>query len=103
MDFRIAIGLAAVRLLAGFIFFLMAGLRLRVPGRFPVSRAIAASVVSAGAATAATANIAWLIHPAGLLAALAALYRPTLAWRLGALALGLAMEGAIRMGIAVSP
>lgn len=103
MDLRIIIGLAAVRLFAGFVFFMAAGLRTRVPGHFPVGRAIAASVVSAGAATAATANIAWLVHPAGLLAALAVHYRPTLCWRLGALALGLALEGAIRMGIAVSP
>jgi len=98
MDFRTVIGLAAVRFFVGFIFFMAAGLRTRVGGHFPVGRAIAASVVSAGAATAATANLAWLVHPAGLLAALAALYRPTLAWRLGALALGLALEGAIRRG-----
>jgi len=102
MDFRLAAGLGAARLLLDFIFFLSAGLRSGVPGHYPIGRAIAASFVSAAAATAATANVAWLVHPAALLASLAALYRPPLRWRLGALALGLAVEGVIRLASSIS-
>jgi hypothetical protein len=102
MDLRLAAGLGAARLLLDFVFFLFAGLRTAVPGHYPIGRAIASSFVTAAAATAAGASVAWLVHPAALLASLVVLYRAPFRWRLGALALGLAVEGAIRLASSIS-
>ena len=102
MELRLAAGLASVRILAGFIFFLAAGLRLGVPGRFPVGRAIAASALAGAAGLIGPPLLPWPLYPAALLGSLLAFYRPSPGWTAGAFALGLAYEGAIRLAGSIS-
>lgn len=102
MDLRLAAGLASVRILAGLVFFLTAGLRLGVAGRFPVSRAISASALAAAAGMIGPPLLAWPLYPAALVGSLLAFYRSSPGWTAAAFALGLACEGAIRVSSSIS-
>jgi len=102
MDLRLAVGLASIRLLAGFIFFMAAGLKLGVPGRFPVSRAIGASALAAAAGLIGPPLLVWPLYPAAVVGSLLAFYRPSPGWTAAAFALGLACEGAIRLAGSIS-